>query len=58
MCALCYDDEEGSTGTYYTVHAIEDVAQKIFYFMIEDKEEEGKGSVKSIAEIDCVTPCG
>jgi hypothetical protein len=56
MCRICYDEGEGSTGTHYTVHAIESIAQNAFYFVTEDKEEEGKGSVTSIVEIDIAYP--
>jgi hypothetical protein len=48
LCALSYDQEEGSTVTDYTVHVIEYVEEETFDFVTEDKEEESKGGDKSI----------
>jgi hypothetical protein len=59
--ALCYSEEEGITATDYTVRSTEDIEEEMFNFVNEEEtfeflnkneEEDSKGSVESIDDID------
>jgi hypothetical protein len=56
MCVLRHDEEEGSTVTDYKVPVGKHVEEETFDFMMEYEEEESKGSVGSIEEIDIEFP--
>jgi hypothetical protein len=63
MCALCYDEEEGSMATDYTVWVFEDIEEETieflneheeetFDFMSGNEEEDSEGGVKSIKDFE------
>jgi hypothetical protein len=63
MCALCYDEEQGSTATDYAVRVFDDIEEgkiefvnendaETFDFMSGYEEEESEGSVDMIKDFD------
>jgi hypothetical protein len=63
MCAICYDEEEGSMATYYAVRVFNDIKdetiefvnkndEETFDFMGGYEEEESKGKVETITDFE------